>query len=202
MNNNLKKEKQKFIKGKILEVSKEIVSQNGFEELSIRKIAKKVGYSPGNIYQYFDNKEEIILEILESGYINIIKSLNIQSKNKKTIKQTIIFKFENYVDEILKNPNIYKYIMLSSNPKILEYTNIFNEKNIEKNNKSGIELLEKQLKKAVNNKEIKEINCKDMSQLLWSSIFGIIIKHLIEKNYKKKLIIKRINLVIDIFLME
>ena len=199
MNKNLKEEKNKFIKDKIIEVAKDIVSKKGFDGLSIRKIAKKVGYSPGNIYQYFDNKEKIVLEILKSGYSKIIKSLNIEIKEKKSIKEIIIFKFENYVDEILKRPNIYKHIMLSSNTEILKYTNIFNGKYMKNNLNSGIEILEKHLIEGIKNKEIKEINSKNLSKVLWASIFGIIIKNLVEKNYDKKEILKEINLVINIF---
>ncbi|MGM0379713.1 MAG: TetR/AcrR family transcriptional regulator [Bacillota bacterium] len=199
MTKNLKEEKNKFIKDKIIEVSKDIVSKKGFDGLSIRKIAKEVGYSPGNIYQYFDNKEEIILEILKSGYLKIIKSLNIEIKEKKSIKEIIMFKFENYLSEILKRPNIYKFIMLSSNPKILKYTSVFNRKNIDKNLSSGIKLLEKELKNGVEKKEIRNINTKELSKVLWASIFGIIIKNLVEKNYNKKNILEEINLVINTF---
>ena len=199
MNKNLKEEKNKFIKDKIIEVAKDIVSKKGFDGLSIRKIAKKVGYSPGNIYQYFDNKEKIVLEILKSGYSKIIKSLNIEIKEKKSIKEIIIFKFENYVDEILKRPNIYKHIMLSSNTEILKYTNIFNGKYMKNNLNSGIEILEKHLIEGIKNKEIKEINSKNLSKVLWASIFGIIIKNLIEANYDKEEILDEINLVINTF---
>ena len=41
----------------ILKAASEIMSSDGFDKLSIRKIARKIEYSPSIIYHYFDNKE-------------------------------------------------------------------------------------------------------------------------------------------------
>ncbi|MCO5215652.1 MAG: TetR/AcrR family transcriptional regulator [Thermomicrobiales bacterium] len=44
----------------ILDASHEIVAKGGIEALTIRGIAKDLGYSPGAIYDYFDSKEDIV----------------------------------------------------------------------------------------------------------------------------------------------
>src|SRR6056297_278392 len=54
----IKDKKNEYIKEEIFSVAKEIVSEQGIENLSIRKIAKKIGYSPGNIYQYYQKKKK------------------------------------------------------------------------------------------------------------------------------------------------
>lgn len=52
----------------ILSSASAIVASEGFEKLSIRKIAKSIEYSPAIIYHYFKDKEEIINILMQRGY--------------------------------------------------------------------------------------------------------------------------------------
>lgn len=44
----------------ILDASVAICLEDGFEELSIRKITDRLGYSSGIVYHYFEDKQEIL----------------------------------------------------------------------------------------------------------------------------------------------
>ncbi len=47
----------------ILRATTEIVEQDGLEGLSAREIAKQIGYSPGTLYNAFENLDDILLTI-------------------------------------------------------------------------------------------------------------------------------------------
>lgn len=47
----------------IIEASERIVADNGLSGLSAREIARSVGYSPGTIYNIFENLDDLILTI-------------------------------------------------------------------------------------------------------------------------------------------
>jgi AcrR family transcriptional regulator len=51
----------------ILEVATTLFSETGYNGTTIRDIAKVVGVLPGSLYAHIDNKETILLEIVESG---------------------------------------------------------------------------------------------------------------------------------------
>ncbi len=51
----------------ILEVATTLFSEAGYNGTTIRDIAKVVGVLPGSLYAHIDNKETILLEIVESG---------------------------------------------------------------------------------------------------------------------------------------
>ena len=53
----------------ILDASLEIVKEEGWHSLSMRKIADKIEYTAPIIYEYFSNKEGILLELTRKGYI-------------------------------------------------------------------------------------------------------------------------------------
>ena len=56
-------------KSNILEAALEIVKEDGWQALSMRKIADKIEYTAPIIYEYFENKEGILLELTRQGYI-------------------------------------------------------------------------------------------------------------------------------------
>ena len=47
----------------IIEATTEIVEQDGLEGLSAREIAKRVNYSPGTLYNVFENLDDLLLII-------------------------------------------------------------------------------------------------------------------------------------------
>jgi AcrR family transcriptional regulator len=47
----------------IIDATTAIVQQNGLEGLSAREIAKRVGYSPGTLYNVFENLDDLLLII-------------------------------------------------------------------------------------------------------------------------------------------
>lgn len=52
----------------ILEAAWKLVQQDGWQSLSIRKIADAIEYSVPVIYYHFENKEAILLEFTREGF--------------------------------------------------------------------------------------------------------------------------------------
>jgi AcrR family transcriptional regulator len=60
----------------ILKAALEIVQTEGWQALSMRKIADAIEYTAPIIYEYFANKEAIILELTRQGYLKLTKQLS------------------------------------------------------------------------------------------------------------------------------
>jgi AcrR family transcriptional regulator len=59
-------------KAQIKNVALELISEEGFQNTSISKIAKRAGISKGLMYNYYESKEEMIHEILYDGMDKLI----------------------------------------------------------------------------------------------------------------------------------
>lgn len=59
----------------ILDASLEIVKEEGWQSLSMRKIADRIEYTAPIIYEYFQNKEGILLELTRQGYIILAREI-------------------------------------------------------------------------------------------------------------------------------
>lgn len=51
----------------VLKAARRIVLEQGFEGLTIRKIADSIEYAPGTIYLYFKNRDEIAAELTQAA---------------------------------------------------------------------------------------------------------------------------------------
>ncbi|WP_026993709.1 TetR/AcrR family transcriptional regulator [Flectobacillus major] len=71
------------IKNNILEAACKIVKEEGWQGLSLRKIADAIEYTAPIIYEYFANKEAILQELTKQGYGVLNQSL-MEAKNSKT----------------------------------------------------------------------------------------------------------------------
>ena len=52
----------------ILDAARELFVKSGYEEVSIRKIAERIEYSPAAIYSYFPSKDDIFFALAEEGF--------------------------------------------------------------------------------------------------------------------------------------
>ena len=58
----------------ILDAARTLFVAEGYRNVSIRKIAERVGYSPAAIYSYFDSKDDIFLALAEEGFHMLFQS--------------------------------------------------------------------------------------------------------------------------------
>lgn len=61
----------------ILEAAHDIVKEEGWQGLSMRKIADRIEYTAPIIYEYFSNKESILQELTTKGFIKLSKKLEL-----------------------------------------------------------------------------------------------------------------------------
>jgi AcrR family transcriptional regulator len=64
---DIRKERHEFTRQAILNAALVLITQHGLHNLSLREIARQVGYSPAGLYKYFDSKEAIIQALSDEG---------------------------------------------------------------------------------------------------------------------------------------
>lgn len=93
----ISKEDQELVKKKIIEVSRKLFDEIGFDKTSTKMIAKETGIAEGTIFNYFGTKDEIFFEVFYKEYISDVEKGITRAK-----------KDNNIIDDI--NENIFKII--------------------------------------------------------------------------------------------
>lgn len=79
-------------KEQILQASRTLISQQGWQSINIRSVAKECGVSVGSIYNYFSSKSELITETIQSIWQDIFYSTSPSST--QTIEEYIIWIYQ------------------------------------------------------------------------------------------------------------
>jgi len=59
------------LRRQILAAARELFVREGYEKVSMRKIASKIEYAPGTIYHYFHDKDEILDRLCEETFLRL-----------------------------------------------------------------------------------------------------------------------------------
>lgn len=115
--NRDRREKEKIeLTEKIQQSAIQIIVKEGFDKLSMRKIALDIQYSPTTIYSYFDNKEAIIRSIASDIYNQIIKNVQTSYRSNKDKSEYEILEaiIRTFISTMLKEPQTIQAVLQSS----------------------------------------------------------------------------------------
>lgn len=127
------------MKKKIMAAAIEIIEQEGYEKLSIRKIAAKIEYSPTTIYLYYNDKAEIITDMSNELYNKVMKNIvafldkNADLSADKQVQDIMIV----FIKVLCSEPEMAKAIMYSGMNVIFS-----NESTDGKPSNAGISMLD------------------------------------------------------------
>lgn len=62
-----REQERQDVRQRILQASSELFLQHGYAHFSLRQVAETIGYSPGTIYLYFKDKDEMLFTLMNDG---------------------------------------------------------------------------------------------------------------------------------------
>jgi AcrR family transcriptional regulator len=92
----------------ILSVALQQVKDEGWQSLSIRKIADAIEYSVPVIYDHFENKEAILFELSLDGFRLLERTLEKNKKKYPDPAERLKAHAETYWNFAFKNPEYYQ----------------------------------------------------------------------------------------------
>ncbi len=176
--------KREEIRNLILTTAREIISRDGVQALSIRKITKTIDYSPAIVYHYFKDKNEIIELLVSDGYKRILDLISKVNKNEDEPEKEIEEVFLNYIEGALSFSEEYKAFILNGDSEVLKKTTVLKE-GISKISPT-IKLLTDAIQRGIGKGRFMPGNAELTAQIMWTSAFGLIIKIIFEKNISEQ----------------
>jgi AcrR family transcriptional regulator len=92
----------------ILAAAREIASSEGWQAVTIRKIAALIEYSPPVIYEYFASKEEILLEVMRTGYAEQLRTVEDAAGAAKGPEEALLAMGRAWLDSAFRSPDLYQ----------------------------------------------------------------------------------------------
>jgi AcrR family transcriptional regulator len=158
---------------KILDAARELFISEGYEGVSMRKVAEKIEYSPTAIYVYFADKNELFCELCHQDYARlaeIFRSSAMSSDPIERIRQI----GEIYADFGARYPNHYRFMFMTPHPP-----HEFDDEDRELHGnpeKDAYAFLKWAVQQAIDAECFREGLCdaEILSQTLWAAVHGVI----------------------------
>jgi AcrR family transcriptional regulator len=166
-----RKEKQKTeIRKMILDASMKLFVEQGFENVSIRKIADLIEYSPTTVYLYFKDKDDILFNLHELGFQKMAE----YNEGLWDIKNPLLRLHkmgENYIKFGISHPEFYDIMFIQRAPmQAIENT-------LACEWKSGditLGRLKDTIREAMDKGLIVKGNVDAVSMVIWSMVHGLV----------------------------
>jgi len=162
---------------KILEAARELFIAEGYDGVSMRKIAEKIEYSPTAIYVHFADKDELFLEICHEDFRRLAHAFTAIGKIADPVERLRKIG-QAYVEFGLKNPNHYRTMFMTPHPPILKS----NPEERGKGNpeEDAYEFLRATVAEAIAAGVFRD-HLKDsdlVAQTMWAGVHGVISLHI------------------------
>ena len=161
------------LRQRIQEAATELFVLDGYQNVSIRKIADRIEYAPSTIYLYFKDKEELVQSICNDMFSELSEILLAirQLDLEPTLKMAKCLRA--YIEFGLAHPN--HYVVTFCTPE-LQFQH--QQPNVDHNQimSAGLQcfdLLRQGLQEALNADAIRPINVELTSQTVWAQIHGL-----------------------------
>lgn len=92
----------------ILGAAHDIAIGEGWQAVTIRRVAEKIEYSPATIYEYFESKEQIVVELLRDGFRLLLEDMRAAREAHADPEAALIAMGLAYWDFAWKRPALYQ----------------------------------------------------------------------------------------------
>lgn len=103
------------LRAELVAAAHALVREEGYEGLTIRKLATRVGYAPMSVYSYFADKQEILMALAEDAFADLARRMR-QSQSDDPIK-ALRAALTEYAKFGLGNPNEYRTVFMTEKLK-------------------------------------------------------------------------------------
>jgi len=158
----LRQKHREQLQAAILDAAREEFVREGYENFSMRKLASRIGYSPGTLYLHFENKADLLHALVEEGFEKLLEALG-QAHDSHDPVQSLTNKLRAYVEFGLGHPNHYHFAFLLRRERTSEPVEPH----------SSFEVLRRAVRRCVSQGPFDSLDVEITSQTLWSAIHGV-----------------------------
>jgi len=103
------RERQEMIE-RIMDAAREMFVQEGYEAVTLRKIARAIEYSPASIYQYFKDKESLVKAIIQQDQQDVRRAI-MECMQLDEPRERLTEMARRYADWGVSHPNHYRLLL-------------------------------------------------------------------------------------------
>jgi AcrR family transcriptional regulator len=154
------------VRQKILEAARELFGSEGYDRVTMRRIAEAIEYSPTTIYNHFKDKDDLVYALCEQDFAQLLGRLEGQVPPRDPVEGIRRLGLA-YAQFALDNPNHYRFIFLAP-PDVGHVRERGNP------GEQSFAVLRAAVEKAIESGRFRPNGVDTVAQILWSSVHGAV----------------------------
>lgn len=161
---------KKYLRQEILDAASELFVRDGYENVSMRRIADRIEYSPTTIYLYFKDKNELLEQVCRETFGRLVQRLSKIMEQPGDPQERLKRGLLAYITFGLENPHHYRATFMMVLPEG------FDEKKMHQEVSPGMQafaFLTRGIADCIKAGKLPDQNVELAAQTLWAGIHGI-----------------------------
>ena len=161
------------LREEILDAARQLFAVNGYEATSIRSIATKVGASPGILYHYFEDKQDIMAHLVRETFSKLSQRLEAIRGDGDLPEARMRRGLRAYIEFGLEHPHHYALLFMKidswdGNEKIQEAFQI--------QGSAAFNCLRMMARECIDRNVLRPDirDAEELAQTLWAAIHGLV----------------------------
>ena len=156
------------LRRRILSAARELFVTEGYESVSMRKIADMIEYSPTTIYLYYKDKADLLDSVCKETLLHLLNTLDLLRKDKSDPVETLRKSGKAYVEFGLKYPQDYKLTFVVR-PQFQKGLGL-QEGSVGERVFSYLRTI---VSECIRQKKFRQVDVETTGQVLWSAVHGV-----------------------------
>jgi AcrR family transcriptional regulator len=161
---------KKFLRQEILDAASELFVRDGYENVSMRRIADKIEYSPTTIYIYFKDKAELLEQVCKETFQRLVQRLTKIMEQPGDPVERLKRGLITYIEFGLENPHHYRATFMMPLPEEFDHETYRRE---DSPGMQAFAFLTRGLTECIKAGKIPAMNVELASETLWAGIHGV-----------------------------
>ena len=104
------------VRQKILDAARELFESEGYDNVTMRRIAEAIEYSPTTIYLHFEDKDDLVRALCNEDFGRLLEALSLIPPAPDPV-EPIRQLGRAYVGFAVDNPNHFRFMFMSAAPQ-------------------------------------------------------------------------------------
>jgi len=164
---------KQLLRQQILDAARELLVREGYDQLSMRRVADRIDYSPTAIYLHFKDKQELVFSLCEESFAKLVRELETLATDYPDPLVRLRKGMERYIAFGLKNPNHYLPAFVLPPPADLDAKRQQAMLSPESSGMRALATLRDTIADGVKAKKLRKVDPDVAARSTWAALHGI-----------------------------
>jgi AcrR family transcriptional regulator len=157
---------REVVRRKILDAAHELFAREGYDRVTMRRIAEAIEYSPTTIYNHFEDKDDLVQSLCDEDFARLLGALQAEAAPAEPVEQIRQLGLA-YARFGIEYPNHYRFMFMT--PAKFEHIH-----ELSTSGQQAFGLLRSAVERAIASGAFRPGDGDAVAQVLWASLHGVV----------------------------